>query len=385
MLKILRYKILPFIILSLVILSCREEYISPVNPESQNLLVVEGFLDFGDEPTIVRLSRTARLYDSILFKPETAAQVYVESDMGARWDLFSIAPGVFQAPAMTHAPGANYRLVVNTFDGKTYASDYVPYVESPAIDSISWIQNRDKNVEIKVTTHNDNNDTRYYRWDYTETWEFHSSYFSDYFYEFPGRGMVERPWAERDSLYFCWKTIPSSEIIISNTSKQEQDIVKDFTVKLIKNGEQRLSVRYHIRLKQYGLTKEAFEYWQGLKKNTEGMGSIFDPQPSVNVSNIRNINNPDEAVIGFISAGKTSASEIFINRNQLQDWRYTNFCPELLVINLSDSLKLHFGNGSLIPTYALYDENFRITHYVGASATCVDCRLTGSPVKPSFW
>src|SRR5690606_21196668 len=269
-----------------------------------------------------------------------------------------------------------------TMGGEVYESDFIPVIITPPIDSISWVQNSEKDVEINISTHDPSNNTRYYRWDYEETWEIHSAWTSEYYFD----NMTERMY-ERDNpqiLYFCWKTLPSTEILMGSTAKQAEDIVRNLKLKTIKYGEQRLAVRYSIMLKQYGLTKDAFDYWQTMKKNTEGMGSIFDPQPSVNFSNIRNVNNPEKPVIGFLSAGSYTSKRIFIRRNEI-DWLYRRFCEDIVVPNIKDSLVLFFGTGSLIPTYGHFNEFGAIVGYSGSTAPCVDCRLTGSPFRPPFW
>jgi len=372
-----------YIITSLLFLgSCREAYISPVNPESQNLLVVEGFLNTGFEPTVINLSRTLRLVDSIPYKPEVGANVTVESENGSTWNLSATSPGRYEIFHLPLSPDQKYRLVIRTMGGEVYESDFIPVIITPPIDSISWVQNSEKDVEINISTHDPSNNTRYYRWDYEETWEIHSAWTSEYYFD----NMTERMY-ERDNpqiLYFCWKTLPSTEILMGSTAKQAEDIVRNLKLKTIKYGEQRLAVRYSIMLKQYGLTKDAFDYWQTMKKNTEGMGSIFDPQPSVNFSNIRNVNNPEKPVIGFLSAGSYTSKRIFIRRNEI-DWLYRRFCEDIVVPNIKDSLVLFFGTGSLIPTYGHFNEFGAIVGYSGSTAPCVDCRLTGSPFRPPFW
>lgn len=372
-----------YIITSLLFLgSCREAYISPVNPESQNLLVVEGFLNSGLEPTVINLSRTLRLIDTIPYKPEAGAFVTVEGEDGSISILRQTFPGRYEIASLPLSEDKKYRLVIETTNGSRYESEFIPVIPAPAIDSVSWIQNKDRDLEINLSSHDNTNKTRYYRWDYDETWEIHSAWTSEFYFDVFLTTMFERP--NPQDLYFCWKTFPSTEILVGSTAKQSEDIIRNLKLKTIKYGEERLSVRYSILFRQYGLTSEAFDYWQTMKKNTEEMGSIFDPQPSVNFSNIRNVNNPEEPVIGFLSAGSYTSKRIFIRRNEI-DWLYRRFCEDIVVPNIKDSLVLFFGTGSLIPTYGHFNEFGAIVGYSGSTAPCVDCRLTGSPFRPPFW
>jgi hypothetical protein len=276
-----------------------------------------------------------------------------------------------------------YRLLIRTSNGQQYESDFVPVLPAPEIDSITW-QQKNQDVEIMVNTHDNTNNTRYYRWDYDETWEFHSVYLSDFYFDVFNVEMYDR--INNREIYYCWKTISSSEILLGSTAKQADDILRNYKLKTIKYGDERLAVRYRINMRQYALTQTAFEYWQTMKKNTESMGTIFDPQPSVNVSNIRNTNNPDEMVIGYISAGATTSSRKFIERSEI-DWYYWRECYEIRVPNIKDSLLIYFGTGDMTPTYAVYHElnPDLVIAYYGSKSVCVDCTLSASSVRPSFW
>src|SRR6185436_12196751 len=66
---------------------CKQEYIPPVNEENANLLVVEGFLNSGQGPTTIRLSRSVGLTDTIQKKFENGAKVNVEGEDGSSFAL----------------------------------------------------------------------------------------------------------------------------------------------------------------------------------------------------------------------------------------------------------------------------------------------------------
>jgi hypothetical protein len=87
---------------------------------------------------------------------------------------------------------------------------------------------------------------------------------------------------------------------------------------------------YTINVTQYALTKEAYEYWDNLKKNTEKIGSIFDPQPFADFGNIHCISDPDEPVIGFISACSTSQKRLYIFYSQVHYPYDLSDCKPLL-------------------------------------------------------
>ncbi|HEX8377054.1 MAG TPA: DUF4249 family protein [Pedobacter sp.] len=67
-----------------------------------------------------------------------------------------------------------------------------------------------------------------------------------------------------------------------------------------------------MKVKQYGITKEGFNFLAKMKENTEQVGGIFDPQPTELKGNIFCMTNPCEKVIGFMHAGRISEKRIFI-------------------------------------------------------------------------
>jgi hypothetical protein len=148
-------------------------------------------------------------------------------------------------------------------------------------------------------------------------------------------------------------------------------------------GSEKVSVRYSILLKQQSLAKEAYEYFTLMKKNTESLGSIFDPQPSELRGNIQCISHPTEGVIGYVTASSYSQKRIFITRQQA-NWNFSQNCSYERVPNMPDSLKqwlptfLPWGGEEVVPGVV-------VTYYM-SPASCVDCTLRGGDLgMPSYW
>lgn len=369
----------------LVVLSitgCREAYISPVNPETQNLLVIEGMLYADENPTEISLSRSTRLYDTVNLIPERAANVRVEGEQQELYFLQETRPGKYSINRLPLQYDQKYRLLIRTSNGNEYASDFVPVVRTPEIDSVGWTRD-DQKVVVHVSTNDPAGNTGYYKWNFNETWEFHSPLPSLWEYVINPPRIEER--LTNDFMTICWKSSIPSTILLSSTSKLNENRVHKFPVTNIFNGEERLTIRYSIEVSQSSLTKEAYEYWDILRKNTEAVGSIFDPQPSVNISNIRNLNDENELVVGYINAGNSSKKRIFITRNELPGWRYASGCEPFLVRN--DSLAYYFADGYNIPIAPAPapNPNGQSTHVLAGNSACVDCRLTGTNIRPWFW
>lgn len=359
-------------------ISCRHEYTPKAFKTNINLLVVSGFINA--EPnaiTTITLSRTQNVGDSGVAIPEINAQVAIEGQGTGSFNLQDQANGDYLSGTLNLDPSDSYRVKITTSDGKEFASDYVPVKKTPPIDSVNWKQ--DNNVTVYVTTHDPNNSTQYYRWDFVETWQYSS--------------LLQGIWTLRnDSVVLkdasnqtdsCWRTALSKNIIIGNSTLLSSDVISEFPVTSIPQTDERISVRYSILVRQYALTKEAYEFRENLQKNTELNGTIFDPQPLLLATNIHCVSDPDQPVIGFISASTIQEKRIFISNKEVTGWNYS---PQ------TEGCDVSFLANTLYPAWSYQDPSYYPYYFLSSGGTaivrrsCVECTFWGGTnVRPSFW
>jgi len=292
-----------------------------------------------------------------------------------------LGKGLYIAPGLALNAAQRYRLHIRTNAGKEYASDYVELKTSPPMDSINWI-NSNAGFQIYVNTHDPQNASRYYRWEFTETWEFHAVYYSLYQYQ---NGMVVPRLF--NNIFTCWQTNTPSNILLGSSAKLAQDVIYQFPLIQLAPNTWKISVRYSMLLKQYVLTEDAYNFWQQLQKNSEQVGSIFSPQPSESRGNIRNLADSGEQVIGYVSAGTMRQQRIYITPDQIPGWRlsfYSDGCEEVSIPNHPDSLKEHLSGDGNLPLDQAPAPPGAIRWWI-SSRYCADCTLTGTNKKPYFW
>ncbi len=362
---------------------CKQTYDPQVKEQNVRLLVVEGFINSGQNPTVIHLSRTVNLKDTML-SPETGAQVNVEDENGGSVALTETAIGEYSISQLALDNNLKYKLHIKTSDGREYASDYAAVKQTPPIDSITW-QKENGGVQIYVNTHNDQHDTGYYRWAYSETWEFHSAYLSylDWTRDPVTHDAIEvKGRSNTDSLYKCWKTQNSTNLILGSSEKLSTDKIF-LPIRYIEPMGEELSVRYYIELTQYALGQQEYLFYQRLKKNTEELGSIFDPQPSELSGNIHCTSNPDEVVIGYVGISEEQKAHLFITNEQVAPWVTPTNCSKIILYNDPDSVK-PYGD-IYIPLHGVTFRGLMVVTFDAAVPVCVDCTLRGTNIKPSFW
>ena len=374
----------PLLVLVTLLSYCKDKYDGPYIAPTTGYLVVEGYIS-GNGPTRFTLSRTIPLSGNGGLTLEGKAQLQVEGDDNSTYPLTEQGTGVYTAASLPINPSAKYRLRVHTAGNKDYLSDYVLYKPTPIIDSITWALHRD-GVDIYANAHDASNATRYYQWQFDETWQYTSAEYSAGLYQEPPPRVVNRP----DSLqiYNCWKNGASTALLLGSSAKLEQDVISLHLVNHIPTDADQLSVKYSILVRQYALTEDGYNYLTRMQRNSESLGSIFDAQPSELKGNIHALSDPAEQVIGFISAGTVQQQRIFIDRTQVPSWRHYFSCqaPDTVVSMDPAELKAFFAPGAGYVPVGEHATNGIIDGWNGNAVGCVDCRSQGgTTTRPSFW
>ena len=383
----------------IALFGCIQKYNPTPSSAYTNALVVEGSLNNGQGQAVLSLSRSGSL-SSPARMPEDRATVVVQAGDGANYPLSEISAGNYGALDLNLDSTKQYRLLITTSDGNNYVSDLVPIIPNPPIDSINYQFETNGSVDVWVYTHNPLNNTRYYQWEFTETWEFHSAYASSLKYDtsfgtnsntislVPSTVPLAQALPVDSSIYRCWQSDSSSLILIGNSAALSTDAISR-PLANIAPGSQKLSVLYSIDIRQFGWSKAGYQFLQTIKSNTEALGSIFAPQPTQLGSNIHCVNDPSKLVIGFFNISALQEKRYFIRNAQLPNWNYTTACSLQVIDNNSDSIAKYSYN--LLPVQPLdtapipFVNFFTVVTFTASNSTCVNCALTGTQTKPPFW
>lgn len=362
---------------------CKEKYELPESAVDKNYLVVEGFINNGNALTEIKLSRTVKPQDTAYILPEQNAAVTVVGENGEVHNLVEENSGVYRGGPFSLDQSVKYGLKIQTSDGKQYESEWSEVKTTPAIDSISWTRETN-GVQIYATTHDPGNASKYYAWRFEETWDFFSYSWSSYEYEASDSSM--KPRSDPESIYHCWQSARSTNILIGSSARLSEDVMYLAPLTFIPDDSWKISSKYSILVHQRVLSKGAYDYLEKMKKNSEQLGSIFDPQPSSSGGNIRCISDPSEIVIGYMYVSSEVEKRIFIDRMQVPGWKYRFFCEPDTVVNNKDSLAYFFGAIRWQAISAIMGPmGGAITHYSASTLWCMDCTLRGTNVKPDFW
>lgn len=383
---------------------CKERYTPNVNDINPNYFVVEGLINTGADSTIFTLSRTFKLDKKAVVASEKGAVVQVESEAGATYVLPELVKsGNYGRPSLNLDQTKKHRLRIRLKDGKEYLSAFVESRVSPPVDKVTHDFRRNQ-FNLYASTYDPAGKSLYYKYHYTETWEYTAPMWS--YYKIENHEILPRSFPE-DDVFHCWKSASSTNIVLGTSTNNATDRLEELLVNSLASTSFKILRGYSILVKQTVLTKEGFDFWQAMQKNTEQVGSIFDSQPSQLFSNIKSTSNPDEVVIGFISAGTVTENRLTLSTYaMIPEWRQN---PEFNYREICDQA----GNGAPFrtflfttplgradisryllepdkPGYMILDKYPPLGEPTGWSTTsefrCADCRLQGGVnIRPSYW
>ena len=363
----------------LLLAGCTAPYSPPSSGSPPSYLAVEGFINSRGVSTFA-LTRTYAIASAAAPPTETKATVYVEEDAGPRYTLREGTAGIYTSDNLTLNPAKKYRLHLTTRAGQEYASDFVPVKTTPPIDTVAW-GTASNELTVSVSSHDASRATQYYRWEYTETWEIASPLIPSIEY---ANGRLRPITVPYPSL--CWSTSLATAIQLASTTALSQDAVTNYPLRRLPSTSPQLLRKYSILVRQHALTKEEYTYWDLLRKNTESIGTLFDPQPSQLTGNVHCLSAPTELALGYVGVHSLAETRIFISRAQLpKAWTpLTGYesCLPPDTVRAGDEVTFSFKR--LLPLNAEY-RNGGLIGYSAATPDCIDCRTRGTAVRPSFW
>ncbi|MGA1978645.1 MAG: DUF4249 domain-containing protein [Bacteroidales bacterium] len=289
----------------------------------KSLLVVEGLITNENAPYEVTLSRTFQSTDSAVEKISDAI-VYVTDQGGNRNDFNYSCDGKYISAntSFTGMAGSTYTLHIQTSDGNKYESEPCLMIPVTGINSLYFEKEEHINsitnqtltgIEVYLDSEEGEGSESYYRWTYNETWE-HMLPIPRLF-DYISETQIN---AVNNVSYFCWKSDKSNDILTGSTVPGQKNIIMGQPILFIASGQSdRLNNEYILNVTQMSVSEKEFGFWNNLNKINETGGTIFDTQPYPIISNIFNINDPDEKVLGYFSVSSVSHITFFITAQDL--------------------------------------------------------------------
>jgi len=386
-----------FIFLLMFMVACVTPYYPNVT-KYENLLIVDGQLTNLKGPYTVKLSKTLKysggnvtLGAGVQSSAEqvSGAKLKIIDNTGLEVQLNEISSGEYSTVDTTFSgvPGRSYKLQIN-YNDQVYESDFETLKTPTPIDKLYWeykpLDNNGPNrVQVLLDTYDSTNSTRYYGWEYEETWKF----------------AVPLDIVDNPEWKICYQSDSSFFLNLNTSIQKNSDIINRQLLRTIDESTNRLFFRYSILAKQYSFTEHTYKYFENLISLNQNQGTLFDATPYSLVGNVKNLRNKDVPVLGYFVVSGVSEKRIFIDKSELpQDFNPTKGFEDcnvhvILVPKTYTDFRQNNDVDSLMKLgyviFAIYDSAIDKDTPAWALSLakpyCFNCTLTGVNKIPDFW
>lgn len=368
-----------FLALSILLSGCITEFV-PKTTEDKDMLVVEGLITNKPEAYTIKLSKPFHLGLNNVAHPISGSDISVSDDLGNSYSFTETDPGTYTSDPNNFQGviGRIYTLHISsgsTTGALNYQSFPVALKPVPPIDSVYYEKKTfasgadgsptEQGAQIYLNTHDPTNQCKFYRWEYSETWEF------------------RLPYSVPNSL--CWLSNNSDIINIKNTSVIAESKVDKYSLTLISNSTDRLREKYSIMVYQYSLTEDEYLYWEKLQNISEQVGGLYDIIPSAIPSNIYCLDDPNQKVLGYFSVSASSSKRIFIRDNfagVLSQYNDRTCIADTIFGSPNSPIAWLGVNVWVIISHTMPPPAYRV---LTRTKGCYDCTVRGTNIRPDFW
>ena len=373
-------------------LSCIEPF-DLVSIGTRSSIVVDAAITDEAKTHIIKLSESFAV-DTSLNTPIRGATIWIEDQNGNREALTSgstpgeyLTSNTFQAQA-----GIDYILHITMPDGEKLVSKpealpapvtlnniYGRYVTVPSNE----MAGEDRGVQFFVDASGEGTEPLRVRYHWEETYEIRTPYVAEYVFDFE----LALPVPREDTINICFRTIPNTELILTSSAGQSENVVTEFPLKFVNQLQPQLSEQYSLLVQQFALSPTAFEYYQNLQETNQGSGSLSDKQVGTFPGNILSEDNPESLILGYFEVSRFHEERVFFSPEQFEDDGYSQSPYPNCGTSVLDTL----NTTELVGQYTGFGRRFGILRKITdfsweiSSRRCADCKEFGTYDRPEFW
>ncbi len=372
------------LLFSLLLAGCVKPFNPDISTSVTQKYVVSGRVTSTEGWQDVEVSRSSPVQSSV-FLPTTGCKVTILDDQGNVFPAVEYKPGTYHVwiGQSFLAAGTSFRVRLLVPGGDQLESAFDRMPSGPVLDSVYYamkdIPTSDPSVSLRimqfyVDIYAKGDFSQYYKWDVTETWEYHAAHNLEYYYD----GTHHRVNPPDSSKKVCYYTGLVKNIFTVSTKSLFQNTYKQFPLHAIDGTTSRLAILYSILVRQLALSEKAYNYWEQMRINSNEQGGLYEKQPLAIKGNVVNLTHPEQDVLGFFYASSESTRRYFYKNVPGIALDFNNGCTES-------------GLGRFGWREFTRDE-YPVYYYYPTAIVkvldheCVDCRLGGGVLeKPDFW
>jgi len=368
----LRIKLFYVSILLLLLNSCTEKFFPEIDGDVSTL-VVDGKITNGIGSCEVHLFRTVKFIDKFDLKPEMDATVVLHDDLDNIEILTEYEPGIYRNSSLIieGKVGSSYWIEIQTLSGDKYESspELMPaaFEISPLygeeIEVITNNSSKREGIRIYFNAKNNDNTSTYIRWEYQESYEWHS----------PFRNA--KPHSANPSR-ICYPVINLGQINVFDASKSTIKEINHLATSTVYNNEVKFLHNYLIDMKVYAISKQTYIFWKNMKNLHQSNGSLYDVIPANIKGNIETCSGNCQVLGNFEASSVRKSQRTFNSADFSMKFPvFPDECEEFEVVieGLPPDPNIFHILRNDGPVYTLQ------------LLECYECNVVYPVKKPSFW
>lgn len=356
---------------------CTEKFYPEID-EDVSVLIVDGKITNGIGSCEVRLFRTVKFTDNYDLKPEMDATITLHDNQNRTEILTEYKPGVYHNSSLIikGEVGSTYWIEIQTLTGEKYESipELMPATFETSrfygeeIEVITNNSSKKEGVRIYFDATNKDNTSSYIRWEFRESYEWHS----------PFRKV--KPYTANPSR-ICYPVNTFNQINIFDASNFSIKEIDHLPISTIFNHEVKLLYNYLLDLKIYSISQQNYIFWDKVKSINQSNGSLYDVIPANIIGNISACSGKCQ-VMGYFEVSSVNTSQRIFNQSDFNT-EFADFPEECntFTMVLEDNLKPDITKYHIVSSEAI----FKAIRYTVRLNECYECNIKYPVNKPSFW
>ncbi|MFM2393331.1 MAG: hypothetical protein RLZZ546_1313 [Bacteroidota bacterium] len=291
------------------IIACTEPIQYDVSRENSRV-VISGQLTDSLEYQTIRVSKSVLLSKDDLTQdiPIDNASIQVITQKGEVYDFFSKGQGIYTS-LFKGQNNEKYKAQIN-IEGTQYESEFeqlldpsnLPTIKSELVTEKILTSNNTIVEEVSVSLQSDNTLKAGEHFLYRVYGEYE-------FQEF-------NPPATNTKACYITTILDESSVSIASREEFKSGVFEKKEI-LKTSFDYPFRIQYCFHVSQHSINEKAYRYWNKVNQTLKIGTNLFDPPPGKIIGNFKNVNNPDEEVLGYFTVSSVKYVRHFTNMGKL--------------------------------------------------------------------
>ena len=279
-------------------------------------LLINGRFTQGIHGNTIELAMTSAV--NAQQEPLRGARIVLVAESGATEPYVEVKDGFYELlnEQILGEPGQAYHIEMTLPDGRLFRTDPAVMPNKVATDHLEWKARTQvipvdrggaitRNVVeffVRTDIHNPEEEPLI-RWNLMETYLF--AEFTRH------RGADDPPLR-----CFVTKTLDVQNVLLYDGSELMANEIPRRTI-VARKHDSTFYDAYYFHVVKSSLTPDAFRFWKQIEQTANAQGSIFDQPLAPIRSNVYNINDPADHVLGYFEVSYVDTARVLINDNDI--------------------------------------------------------------------